>query len=86
MKYLQERKTVTYDRKEDGTLCGVLTEIIQKYVYESEEEKLKHRDEMIRSGYDDTGQVKENFGTIMEPKLVWFGCYRYERYETVTRE
>lgn len=36
---------------------------------------------MEDNGYEDSGQVKENIGTIMQPNHVWFGSYfRYEAY------
>lgn len=34
---------------------------------------------MEENGYKDSGQVKENIGTIMQPEHVWFGSYfKYE--------
>ena len=56
------------------------TEVIEQYHYDSEEERNKHAEQMIEKGFNDSGQVKENVGTIMNPKRVWFGSYyKYER-------
>ena len=56
------------------------TEVIEQYHYDSEEERNKHAEQMTEKGFNDSGQVKENVGTIMNPKLVWFGSYyKYER-------
>lgn len=56
------------------------TEVIEQYHYNSEEERNEHAKQMIENGFKDSGQVKENIGTVMNPKLVWFGSYyKYER-------
>lgn len=56
------------------------TEVIEQYHYDSEEERNKHAEQMIKNGFKDSGQVKENIGTVMNPELVWFGSYyKYER-------
>lgn len=56
------------------------TEEIEQYHYDSENERNKHAEQMIKNGFKDSGQVKENIGTVMNPKLVWFGSYyKYER-------
>lgn len=55
-------------------------ELIEQYHYDSEEERNKHAEQMIKNGFKDSGQVKENVGTIMNPEFVWFGSYyKYER-------
>lgn len=59
------------------TFC---TEVIEQYRYDSEEERNKHAKQMIKNGFKDSGQVKENIGTVINPELVWFGSYyKYER-------
>lgn len=50
-------------------------ELIEQYHYDSEEERNKHAEQMIKNGFKDSGQVKENVGTIMNPEFVWFGSY-----------
>ena len=45
------------------------TEKIEQYHYDSEEERNKHAEQMIKNGFKDSGQVKENIGTVMNPKL-----------------
>ena len=55
-------------------------ERIEQYHYDSEEERNKHAEQMIKNGFKDSGQVKENVGTIMNPEFVCFGSYyKYER-------
>lgn len=55
-------------------------EMMEQYHYDSEEERNEHAEQMIKNGFKDSGQVKENIGTVMNPKLVWFGSYyKYER-------
>ena len=57
----------------------ILIEIIKQFHYSTEEEKIKHKALMETDGYEDSGQVKENIGTIMQPEYVWFGSYyKYE--------
>ncbi len=51
------------------------TEMIEQYHYDSEEERNEHAEQMIKNGFKDSGQVKENVGTIMSPEFVWFGSY-----------
>lgn len=36
---------------------------------------MKHKALMGADGYKDSGQIKENIGTVMQPKYVWFGSY-----------
>ena len=56
------------------------TEKIEQYYYDSENERNKHAEQMIKNGFKDSGQVKENIVTVMNPELVWFGnYYKYER-------
>ena len=38
---------------------------------------------MKDDGFTDSGQVKENIGTVMQPELVWFGSYY--KYDVVNR-
>lgn len=53
---------------------------IEQYHYDSREERCEHAKQMPEKGFKDSGQVKENVGTIMNPELVWFGSYyKYER-------
>lgn len=57
----------------------ILIETIRQFHYSTEEEKMKHKVLMEENGYKDSGQVKENIGTIMQPEHVWFGSYfKYE--------
>lgn len=45
------------------------------YQYDSEEEKLSHKKEMETEGWIDSGQIKENIGTVWNPEHVWIGKY-----------
>lgn len=57
----------------------ILIETIKQFHYSTEEEKITHRKLMEADGFKDSGQVKENIGTIMQPKHIWFGSYcKYE--------
>ena len=53
----------------------ILIKTIKQFYYDTEEEKAEHCKEMGRDGYNDSGQVKKNLGTIMKPEHVWFGSY-----------
>lgn len=53
----------------------ILIKTIKQFYYDTEEEKAEHCKEMERDGYNDSGQVKKNLGTIMKPEHVWFGSY-----------
>lgn len=53
----------------------IFIEMIKQFHYSTEEEKMKHKVIMETDGYQDSGQVKENIGTIMQPEHVWFGSY-----------
>lgn len=56
------------------------TEKIEQYYYDSREERSEHAKQMTEKGFGDSGQVKKNIGTVMNPKLVWFGSYcKYKR-------
>ena len=58
---------------------NILIETIKQFHYSTEEERMIHKTLMETEGYKDSGQVKENIGTIMQPEHVWFGSYfKYE--------
>ena len=50
------------------------TEVIEQFYYDSEEERNKHAEQMTEKGFEDSGQVKENIGTVMKPKLFLYGA------------
>lgn len=77
MKINKEIITKTY-REND-----ILIETIKQFYYDTEEEKAEHCKEMERDGYNDSGQVKENIGTVMKPKRILFGSYY--KYESVLK-
>lgn len=56
-------------------LDSVTKEEIRQYHYDSEYEKKEHAELMLAHGFEDSGQQKENIGSVMEPKYVWFGSY-----------
>lgn len=81
MKLVKKRTDESYCYEGD-LLKEVFTEEIKQYHYKDEEEKLGHSRMMQKLGYEDSGQQKENLGTLMQPKMVWFGSYyKYERSE-----
>lgn len=63
---------------------SVLIETVMQYHYDSEEERNAHLEEMHKNGYHNSGQVKDNIGTTLDPHYVWFGSYF--KYETLNRE
>lgn len=62
---------------------GILTTEMKQYYYDTEEEKLEHKKCMEINGYDDSGQIKENIGTITEPNFVWFGVYFKNEFKPI---
>lgn len=74
MKLVKEITTKTHKYNESGDVTTV-QEDIEQYHYRNEEEKIGHAEQMKDRGFKDSGQVKENIGTIMSPNLVWFGSY-----------
>lgn len=61
----------------------LLNETVMQYHYDTEKEKLEHSKKMQEDGFSDSGQVKENVGTIMSPDFVWFGSYFKNQYITI---
>ena len=79
MVLVKEITTKSYQYDENGN-STTLVEEIEQYHYRNEEEKSGHSKLMKERGFEDSGQVKENIGTIMQPKHIWFGSYyRYKR-------
>lgn len=81
MKLIKKRTDESYYYEGDS-LKEIFTEEIKQYHYKDEKEKLGHSRIMQKLGYEDSGQQKANLGTLMQPKMVWFGSYyKYERSE-----
>ena len=79
MVLVKEIITKSYQYEENGS-CTTFVEEIEQYHYRNEEEKNGHSQRMKKRGFEDSGQVKENIGTILKPNHVWFGSYyRYNR-------
>lgn len=79
MKIVKENIIKTHRYSNDNSCGDILIETIEQYHYDSYEEKEKHKIEMELRGFEDSGQVRENIGTIMKPQRVWFGnYYKYE--------
>lgn len=53
----------------------ILIETTKQFHYTTEEEKMKHKKIMEANGYSDSGQVRDNIGTVMKPNYVFFGSY-----------
>ena len=66
-----QKETVTKRYREDG----IYVETIIQFHYDTETEKLNHSREMQKSGFEDSGQVRENVGDMLHPDYVWFGSY-----------
>lgn len=78
MKLVRTRVDEQYHYEGDS-LIEIVVEEIKQYHYKDEKEKLEHSRSMQELGYRDSGQRKENIGTIMSPTMVWFGSYyKYE--------
>lgn len=74
MQLVKEVTIKTYKYNETGGVAA-FQEDIEQYHYRGEEEKISHAKQMKQKGFEDSGQVKENIGTIMNPNHVWFGSY-----------
>ena len=59
----------------------ILIETIKQFHYSTEEERVAHCKFMKEDGFTDSGQVKENIGTITKPEYVWFGSYYKSKVE-----
>lgn len=79
IKIVKEKEIKTHRYDVNG-VDDVLTETIEQYYYDTEEEKSEHRKQMERRGFTDSGQIKENIGNILKEQYVWFGSYY--KYET----
>ena len=66
-----QKETVTKRYREDG----IYVETIIQFHYDTETEKLNHSREIQKSGFEDSGQVRENVGDMLHPDYVWFGSY-----------
>ena len=66
-----QKEIVTKRYREDG----IYVETIIQFHYDTETEKLNHSREMQKSGFEDSGQVRENVGDMLHPDYVWFGSY-----------
>lgn len=79
MVLVKEKTIKSYQYDENGS-CIAFVEEIEQYHYRDKEEKVGHSKLMKEKGFEDSGQVKENIGTITHPNSVWFGgYYRYNR-------
>ena len=73
---VQIKKEIVTKTYRDG---NIIIETIKQFHYSTEDEKLSHKGLMEADGYKDSGQIKENIGTVMQPNHVWFGSYyKYE--------
>lgn len=54
---------------------NILVEVTQFYHYNSETERTEHKCKMEELGYNDSGQIKDNIGTILNPNHVWCAWY-----------
>lgn len=75
MKIVKENIIKTYRYGDNNLDFDILIETMKQYYYESKEEKEKHKAEMESKGFEDSGRVRENIGTIESPNHTWFGSY-----------
>lgn len=75
MLLVKEVTTSTYRHDSDGNMLHKFIEEVKQYHYKNEEEKILHKKEMESNGFVDTGQLKQNIGTLDETDFVWFGNY-----------
>jgi len=54
--------------------------IKEEYIYDSEEEKFNHSDQMVINGYIDSGQLRKDINmSLSNPDYKIYGCYyKYE--------
>lgn len=77
MKLKKENIRKTYREK------SILIEVEQLYYYDSETERIEHKCKMEELGYDTNSQVKDNIGTIFDPKYVWCAWYNKWYVESI---
>ena len=77
MQIVKESVTKTYSGKD------ILVEIIKQFVYTTEEERQKHCKLMEADGYEDSGQVLRNVGTIAHPEYEVFASFYKREMEEV---
>lgn len=54
---------------------GVISETIMQFNYDTRKEREEHKKEMEARGWEDSEQVREHTGSIMNDEYVWFGSY-----------
>lgn len=69
MRIVKESITKTYREKD------IFVEITKQFVYPTEEERQKHCKLMEENGYEDSGQVRRNVGTIAQPEYEVFASF-----------
>lgn len=74
MKLIRRSSTETYYYNNDS-IESTLKETVIEYCYNNETEKKIHKEKMEAAGFHDSGQEKNNTGTINEPEYVWYGRY-----------
>lgn len=77
MQIVKESVTKTYHGKE------VLVEINKQFVYATEDERQKHCKLMEADGFEDSGQVRRNVGTIAQPEYEVFASFYKRETEEV---
>lgn len=80
MLLVRQSKTKEYNYDEKENLVSTIVKEIEKYHYKDEKEKFRHKKQMEKIGFEDSGQIKKNISTIGNPIYVWFGAYyRYRK-------
>ncbi len=85
MKKLLKRTTSENFKYEDNKVIRVSYSCSESYTYDSEQERTIHVREMEHCQWVDSGQVKENFGTIHEPEYKWFALFTKTKFNLEKR-
>lgn len=76
---MKSKEIITKNYDDEGFL--VKTEIVEQYFYVSQDEKELHKTFMQSCGFEDSGQVQINVGTLTNPVYKWFGSYYKTEFE-----
>lgn len=48
---------------------------VKEFHYNSKEERDNHENEMIKNGWNCSGQIRKNIGDFINPEYIWYACY-----------
>lgn len=77
-KIVMQNNKVKFEWNGNNCICKY-TEFIEQYHYDSEDEKMQHKERMEADGWHDSGQIREVVSDSLmpgtKPVYVWFGSY-----------